>query len=50
MLKMSVICFSYCASLSSLSVISKWNINNVTNMSYMFSGCKKSLNIPSKFK
>ena len=28
--------FSECKSLSSLPDISKWNTNNVTNMSYMF--------------
>ena len=31
--------FYGCSSLTSLSDISKWNINNVTNMSYMFYGC-----------
>ena len=41
--------FSYCSSLKSLPDISNWNINNVTNMSSMFRGCKKDLNIPSKF-
>ena len=30
--------FSRCSSLSSLPDISKWNTNNVTNMSYIFSG------------
>ena len=41
--------FSECSSLTSLPDISKWNTNNVTNMSGMFIGCKKDLNIPSKF-
>jgi len=31
--------FNGCESLSSLTDISKWNINNVTNMSFMFDGC-----------
>ena len=31
--------FSNCTSLSSLPDISKWNINNVIDMSYMFSRC-----------
>ena len=31
--------FYGCKSLSSLSDISKWNTNNVTNMSNMFDGC-----------
>ena len=42
--------FYYCSSLSSLPDISKWDTSNVTNMSFMFYGCKSSLNIPSKFK
>ena len=37
-------------SLSTLPDISKWNTNNVTDMSYMFSNCKASLLIPKKFK
>ena len=41
--------FSKCSSLTSLPDISKWNTNNVTNMSGMFNNCKKDLNIPSKF-
>jgi surface protein len=41
--------FDGCSSLSSLPDISKWNTSNVTDMSYMFSGCNKSLKIP-KFK
>ena len=41
--------FYECLSLSSLPDISKWNTNHV-NMFEMFDGCKKSLNIPSKFK
>ena len=42
--------FSYCNKLSSLPDISKWDTSKVTDMSYMFWNCKKSLNIPSKFK
>ena len=37
--------FYKCLSLSSLPDISKWNTNNVTNMSYMFSGCSSLINI-----
>ena len=33
-------------SLSSLSDISKWNINNVTNMSFMFDGSWSLLSLP----
>ena len=32
--------FYGCKSLEELSDISKWNIDNVINMSYMFYGCK----------
>ena len=42
--------FFGCKSLSSLPDISKWNTSNVTDMSFMFYECKKSLIIPSKFK
>ena len=42
--------FSGCHLLSSLPDISKWITSNATDMSEMFSGCKKSLKIPSKFK
>ena len=42
--------FYNCKSLINLPDISKWNTNNVTNMSGMFNGCKKLSNIPSKFK
>ena len=31
--------FYGCSSLSLLPDISKWNTNNVTDMSFMFSGC-----------
>ena len=41
--------FDNCSLLTCLPDISKWNTNNVNNMSYMFDGCKKDLNIPSKF-
>ena len=39
-----------CESLSSLPDISEWNTNNVNIMSYMFSNCESSLNIPLKFQ
>ena len=42
--------FSLCHSLTSLPDISKWNTNNVTDMSSMFDGCNKSLNIPTWYK
>ena len=42
--------FYYCASLTTLPDISKWNTNNVKNMSDMFNSCKGSLNIPDRFK
>ena len=38
--------FSWCSLLSSLPDISKWNTNNVTNMSSMFYDCNPSLIIP----
>ena len=38
--------FSGCSSLSSLPDISKWNTNNVNNMSYMFSGCLSLSSLP----
>ena len=41
--------FSECSTLSSLPDISKWNINNVTDMSAMLYGLKNSLQIPKKF-
>ena len=41
--------FSDCSSLSSLPDISKWNTNNVTNMSYMFYECSSSLPDISKW-
>ena len=42
--------FYNCVKLSSLPDISKWNTENVSEMSKMFSYCKSSLNIPPKFK
>ena len=42
--------FLGCSSLLSLPDISKWNTNNVNDMSYMFWGCSDKLNIPKKFK
>ena len=38
--------FNNCESLSSLPDISKWNINNVTNMSYMFNNCESLSSLP----
>ena len=38
------------SSLSSLPDISKWNTRNLKYIRDMFSGCKKELNIPRKFK
>ena len=44
--------FSYCSSLESLPDISKWNINNLENISHMFSGCESLKSFPdiSKIK
>ena len=44
--------FNNCKSLSSLPDISKWNTNNVSNMSYMFNNCESLLSLPdiSKWK
>ena len=49
MLKIWVTCSAYVLSLNSLPDISKWNNNNVNNMSYMFSLYNTSLNISDKF-
>jgi surface protein len=38
--------FSDCSSLSSFPDISKWNTNNVTNMSYMFNRCSSLSSLP----
>ena len=38
--------FAGCSSLSSLPDISKWNTNNVTNMSKMFCGCSSLSSLP----
>jgi surface protein len=38
--------FSDCKSLSTLPDISKWNTNNVTNISYLFSDCKSLSTLP----
>ena len=38
--------FYLCPSLSSLPDISKWNTNNVTNMSCLFSGCSSLSSLP----
>ena len=40
--------FYGCSSLNNLPDISKWDTKNVTDMSYMFSGCNKKI-IPKKF-
>ena len=44
--------FSYCSSLESLPDISKWNLNNIENISNMFSGCESLKSFPdiSKIK
>ena len=42
--------FENCSSLKSLPDMSKWDINNVKEMEYMFKGCSESLVIPKKFK
>ena len=34
----------------SLPDISKWNTNNVTDMSYMFSNCKSLISLPNLLK
>ena len=38
--------FSNCKSLISLPNISKWNLTNVVNMSYLFSYCESLLSLP----
>ena len=38
--------FYGCSSLSSLPDISKWNTNNVTDMSWMFLGCPSLSSLP----
>ena len=38
--------FSNCKSLISLPNISKWNLTNVVNMSYLFSNCESLLSLP----
>ena len=38
--------FIGCFTLSSLPYISKWNINNVTDMNSMFSKCSSLLYLP----
>jgi surface protein len=44
--------FNGCFSLSSLPDISKWNIDNVTNIKYLFNDCKSLSSLPdiSKLK
>ena len=42
--------FYICENLSSLPDISKWNTNNVTNMSDMFKNCNKLQNLPKFYK
>ena len=42
--------FSGCSSLNSLPDISKWDIKNVTNMSWMFLEANKNIVVPKKFK
>ena len=38
--------FDDCSSLSSLPDISKWNTNNVTDMSWMFRNCSSLQSLP----
>ena len=38
--------FNECGKLSSLPDISKWNTNNVTNISYMLHECISLLSLP----
>ena len=38
--------FYDCSSLSSLPDISKWNTNNVTDMSHIFYGCSSLSSLP----
>ena len=38
--------FGNCSMLSTLPDISKWNTNNVTNMSYMFDYCESLISLP----
>ena len=38
--------FKGCSSLLSLPDISKWNINNITDMNNMFEGCSSLLSLP----
>ena len=42
--------FSNCYLLEILSDISKWNINNLENISYMFFGCKSLKSLPDLSK
>ena len=44
--------FAYCAGLSKLPDISKWNTDNIgkTGFAMMFFKCKPTLNIPLKIK
>ena len=40
--------FCLCSKLSSLPDISRWNTNNVTNMSTMFQECSSLTELPEK--
>ena len=44
--------FERCFALISLPDLSKWNISNIANMSYMFKGCNSLISLPdlSKWK
>ena len=42
--------FFNCQSLTSLPNISKWNIKNIKDMSYLFGGCESSISIPDMSK
>ena len=38
--------FQLCSSLTELPDISKWNTNNVFDISHIFNGCSKLLSLP----
>ena len=38
--------FFYCSSLELIPDISKWNTNNVQDISYMFDNCSSLLSLP----
>ena len=50
MSKICLQCFIVGKNLEYIDDISNWNIKNLKDKLYMFSGCKKLSNIPEKFK